>query len=117
MAAPRHVVLFLAVGIVAASQSGNIIRLADAPPLAIAAWRLVIASLLLAPLAGRRLGSLARLSRRQIALLVLAGVTLTAHFVAWIASVQHTTVANSATFFAINPVLTATAAHFFFGER
>lgn len=117
MAVPKSVALFLAVGILAASQSGNIIRLADAPPLAIAAWRLLIAAVLLAPLAGRRLRVLRTLGRRKLALLLLAGATLAAHFVAWIAAVQHTTVANAATFFAVNPVLTATAAHFLFGER
>lgn len=113
----RSVFLFLAVGIAAASQSGNIIRLAEASPLAIAAWRLVIASLLLAPLAGGRLRQLRGLSRRDTGLLVLAGLSLTAHFVAWIAAVQHTTVANAAIFFAINPVITALASNLVFGER
>lgn len=114
---PRFVFLFLAVGIAAASQSGNIIRLAEASPLAIAAWRLVIASALLAPLAGGRLRQLRGLSRRDTGLLVLAGLALAAHFVSWIAAVQHTTVANAAIFFAINPVITALASHLVFGER
>jgi drug/metabolite transporter (DMT)-like permease len=117
MRVPRSVALFLAVGILAASQSGNIIRMADAPPLAIAAWRLVIASVLLLRIAGGRLRALGALGRRDLGLLVLAGVTLAAHFVAWIAAVQHTTVANAGVFFAVNPVITATAAHFIFGER
>ena len=50
-------------------------------------------------------------------LLLLTGVALAAHFVAWIAAVQLTTVANAAVCFAINPVLTATAAHLVFGEK
>jgi drug/metabolite transporter (DMT)-like permease len=117
MPVPRRVVVFLVVGILAASQSGNIIRLGDAHPVAIATWRLLIASALLAPLAGRRLGELRRLSRGEVGLLFAAGASLAAHFVVWIAAVQMTTVANAAVFFAINPVITASAGHLIFGER
>ncbi len=117
MSAPRHVYGFLVVGILAASQSGNIIRLGDASPVAIAAWRLLIAAVLLAPLAGSRLRELARLTKVEITLLVIAGATLAAHFFAWIAAVQMTTVANAAVFFAANPVITASAGYLFFGER
>lgn len=116
MKTPGRIIAFLAVGIVAASQSGNIIRLGEAHPVAIAAWRLLIASLILAPFAGRELRRLADLSIRKAALLVLAGAVLAGHFFAWIAAVQLTTVANAAMVFAINPVLTATAAHLVFGE-
>lgn len=117
MRTPAHVLPFLAVGIFAASQSGNIIRLGDAHPIAIAAWRLAIASLLLAPLAGRRLAGLARLSAGDWLSLVLAGTAIAGHFFTWIAAVQRTTVANAAVFFAINPVMTAAAGWVFFGEK
>jgi drug/metabolite transporter (DMT)-like permease len=113
---PRRVWLFLAVGLVAASQSGNIIRIGDAHPAAIAAWRLLIAAALFAPLAGRRLTQLARLPWRDKAVLAAAGLTLALHFVAWITAVQVTTVANAAVIFAVNPVLTAGAAWLFFRE-
>jgi drug/metabolite transporter (DMT)-like permease len=117
MAVPRSLVLFLGVGLLAASQSGNLIRIGDASPAAIAAWRLLIASLLLAPLAGARLAELKGLDRRDWLLLGLAGVALAAHFLTWIAAVQKTTIANAATFYAINPVITAVASHLLFGER
>lgn len=117
MSATRRATLFLILGLAAASQSGNIIRLADAHPVALAAWRLLIASALLAPLAGNDLKLLFRLKGKDALLLILAGVTLAVHFFAWIAAVQHTTVANAAVFFSINPVFTATASFFFFKER
>lgn len=110
-------VLVLAVGLVAASQSGNIVRLGDAHAVAIAAWRLTIASLLFAVLAGKRLASLGRLSGTDVGLLLVAGVALAFHFFTWIAAVQITTIANAAICFSVNPVLTATAAHLLFGER
>ncbi len=117
MSAAKKAWLFLFVGIVAASQSGNIVRLSDASPFAISAWRLAIASLLLAPLAGSSLKRVARLERLDAVLLVLAGLALALHFFAWIAAVQHTTVANAAIFFAINPVLTSVGGWLFFRER
>ena len=117
MRAPPAVVAFLAVGLIAVSQSGNIIRLADAHPVVIVGWRLVIATALSGAVAGRRLGELARLTWTERGLLVLAGLALTGHFVLWTAAIQHTTVANTMVFFNINPVFTATAAYLVFGER
>jgi len=84
---------------------------------AIAAWRLSLAALLLAPLAGRDLVGLRRLSPGQWSLMLAAGATLALHFFAWITAVQWTTVANASMFFAINPVFTSAAAWFFYRER
>jgi drug/metabolite transporter (DMT)-like permease len=117
MDVPRRVYLFLVVGLIAASQSGNLIRLGDAHPIAIAAWRLLFASAMLAPIAGKKLRFLRDLTKKDTILLALAGLALAIHFFAWIAAVQMTTVANAAMFFAINPVITALAAHVIFGER
>ena len=101
----------------AASQSGNIIRLGEAPAVAIAAWRLVLASAVLAPFAWRQRHELRGLSRRDALLMGVVGLALAAHFVAWIAGIQRTTVANAMLFFAINPLFTAIAGRWFFGER
>jgi len=84
---------------------------------AIAAWRLVIAAMLLLPLAGRGLKEILRLSGSERLLLVLAGLSLAAHFFTWIAAVQATTVANAAIFFSINPVVVAVAGFLIFKER
>lgn len=117
MPVPKHVYIFLAFGLVAASQSGNIVRLGDAHPVIIAAWRLLFASLMLAPLAGKNLTLVALLTRKQLGLLVLAGAALALHFYLWIAAVQMTTIANASIFYAVNPLITATAGYLFFHER
>jgi len=117
MRAPGSTYLFLAIGLVAASQSGNLIRIGHAHPVAVAAWRLIVASAILLPLAGRELGTLRALTLRQWVLLTGAGAALAAHLVTWIAAVQLTTVSNAAIFFAVNPVMTALAARVVFGER
>ena len=117
MAVPRRVIFVLILGVMAASQSGNLIRIGDAPAVAIAAWRLVLATLLFIPFAGRGLKTVRFAARRDLVLLVLAGAALAGHFIAWIAAVQHTTVANAAIFFAMTPVLTAVGGYLFFKER
>jgi drug/metabolite transporter (DMT)-like permease len=117
MSVPKRVYLFLIVGLLAASQSANIIRLGEAHAVAIAAWRLGIAAVLLFPLASAHLGAVKRLGRLNRLLLVLAGVVLSVHFITWIGAVQHTTVVNASVFFSINPLLTSLAAHLLFRER
>jgi len=117
MPVPRNVYLFLAVGLISASQSGNIVRLGEAHPLAIATWRLGIAALLMLPLAGRRLILLRGLSKVEYLLLGMSGLALGAHFFFFIGAVQNTTIANATIFFSLNPVITVTAAYFIFGER
>lgn len=117
VSATRKAWWFLFFGIVAASQSGNIVRLADASPVAITTWRLALASLFLAPIAGRSLSQLARLGAVDALFLVFAGVSLAFHFFTWIAAVQQTTVATAAIFFSVNPVITAVAGWIFYRER
>ncbi len=113
---PRSSATFLAFGLLAVSQSGNIIRISDAHPVAIAGWRLLLATLLLAPFA-LRAGGLRVLDLRGLLLLGAAGVTLALHFFTWIAAVQETQVANAALLFSLSPVLTAAGGRLFFGER
>lgn len=117
MKMPRGAMVLLALGLVAASQSGNLVRIADAHPIVIAGWRLVLAAAVMLPIAIPRAGQLRVLPGRLLWEAVLAGLALGAHLVAWIAAVQKTTVVNAATFFCINPLLTALAGWAFLGER
>jgi drug/metabolite transporter (DMT)-like permease len=88
----------LSFGILAVSTASIFIRLAqqDAPSLVIAASRLTLATLVLAPvvLATRR-AELAALQRREWGLALLSGFFLALHFATWISSLEYTTVASS----------------------
>jgi drug/metabolite transporter (DMT)-like permease len=110
--------LLLALGVVAISCAAVLVRLADAPPLAVAAFRLLLASLVLLPvgLAWVR-GEMVRLLRGDWRLLILAGVLLALHFVLWIASLSHTTVASSVVLVTATPLFVALASWILFGER
>jgi drug/metabolite transporter (DMT)-like permease len=101
----------LAIGVAIVSTASILIRFAHADGASsslIAAGRLSIAALLMAPLALSRAGSeLLRLQRRDLLLCAASGVLLGAHFWTWIASLEHTSVANSTVLVTTNPVWVA----------
>jgi len=96
-ASPKHSpVVILGVGIVAVSTGAIFARLADAPALVTAAYRVGLATLILLPFALWKSGAELRgLSRRQVGLAGLSGLFLALHFALWIASLDYTSVANS----------------------
>lgn len=114
---PRNALL-LAFGVVAVSVSAPLIRLADAPPLAIAFYRNALAAALLLPIAltrGRR--ELRTITGRQWAGLVLAGTFLAVHFAAFVPAVTLTTVAAATVLVNTQPVWAAIGARVFLRER
>jgi drug/metabolite transporter (DMT)-like permease len=118
---PRWLYLVaLIVAITAVSTASIFIRLAqkNAPSLAIAAWRLALASIVLAPLALTRYrGELARLSRRELLLGIASGLFLGLHFATWISSLAYTTVASSVVLVSTGPLWVALLSPFFLNER
>jgi drug/metabolite transporter (DMT)-like permease len=92
--ASPYVPLLLAVVFV--SFGSIFVRLAAAPALAVAFYRVALASLLLVPFAGGEIRrSFPPMSRRQRLVLVGAGVALALHFATWIASLSYTSIASS----------------------
>jgi drug/metabolite transporter (DMT)-like permease len=93
---PINPVLVLIIGIIGVSTGSIFARLADAPALVTAAYRVGLASLILAPLAAWKAGNeLRSLSFRDIRLAVLSGFFLALHFATWISSLDYTAIANS----------------------
>jgi drug/metabolite transporter (DMT)-like permease len=110
--------LILALGVVSLSFAAIFIRLADAPPLVIAAYRLSLAALLISPVAWIRSGpELRRLIRNNLAMTLLSGAFLALHFVLWISSLSYTTVASSVVLVTTSPIFVAIASHFLFHEK
>jgi drug/metabolite transporter (DMT)-like permease len=106
-------------GVMAVSTGALLIRYADpAPPMAKAAWRCGLAAIFLI-LLGRRsaLQPLARLPRKQLRRLVVAGFFLALHFATWILSFSYTSVASSLFLVTTAPIWTALLAPLFIGER
>lgn len=114
-AMPPSLVLLAAV--LAISWAGPLIRYTDAPALVVAAWRLTISSAIILPLFWRNRATLALLTKRDLALALIAGAFLAVHFWAWIASLEYTTVASSVVLVSMQPMFVAALSIVFLRER
>lgn len=110
MPVQRYALLALAQVAVGAAAIFARFALDGASPLAVAASRLVIASLalaLIAALRGRGAPLKAPVPRRDAAIFVAAGVALAVHFAGWIWSLEYTSVAVSTLLVTTTPIWTA----------
>ena len=109
--------LILGLGVLVVSSAAVLIRLADAPSLVIAAYRMALASLALsagAAVVKRR--RLAALRLPDLAWMVASGGFLALHFGFWITSLRFTSVASSVVLVTSNPLLVAVASWLLFRE-
>ncbi len=108
MAGPSaaRIVSLLAVAVLASSLAAIFIRLADAPGVVVAAYRMVLAALVMLPWTIRSLRKTA-LRGRALGLTLLAGVLLAAHFATWITSLSYTSVAAAVTLGSTTPLWVA----------
>lgn len=110
--------LTLFIGVLAVSFAATFIRLADAPPLVIATYRLTIASIILIPIASiKSLRGLNKLSRRDIFLILLSSVFIALHFGLWITSLSYTSIASSVVLVTSHPAFVAVVSYFLWRER
>ncbi len=108
----------LAVAVFAASTSAILVRWSAAPSSVAAFYRVLFTTVLVAPIAvTRHRAAFARLSRRDLAGAVVAGVALAIHFAAWFESLNHTSVAASVTIVQVQPVFVALGAALLLDER
>jgi drug/metabolite transporter (DMT)-like permease len=101
--------IVLGLALLGVSLSGPLVRLSHAHPLAIAAWRLAFALLVIAALllVTGEWRQWRRLDRRELAIGLGAGTMLALHFWSWNASVGLTTVAASVVLVNTQPVIVA----------
>ncbi|OGO26192.1 MAG: hypothetical protein A2Y54_06430 [Chloroflexi bacterium RBG_16_51_16] len=110
----------ITVAILSVSTASIFIRFAqqEVPSLTIAALRLAVAAVILAPIAlGRYLNELRTLSRREILLACFSGIFLSIHFSTWISSLEYTSVASSVVFVSTGPLWVALFSPLFLKER
>jgi drug/metabolite transporter (DMT)-like permease len=102
---PFNPSLALVTGVLAVSTGAIFVRLAEAPAMVIAAYRVGLASLILAPIAWwRARDELLSLEKHDYLLAGLAGLFLALHFATWISSLNYTSVANSVVLVNTNPL-------------
>ena len=105
--------------ILAVSTASILIRLTEAPPLAIATWRLALSTLILLPffLMQNGVKKLQLIEQRDLISLLGIGIVLAIHFATWISSLRYTSVASSVILVHIDPIFVAIVSHFVFKER
>ena len=109
--------VLLPIGLAAISSASILIKVCEAPPLVIAAYRLTLATIVLLLFSlPRTLREIRRLGRREILPSILAGFFLCFHFAFWVTSLKYTSVASSVIFAATNPIFVALASMFFLRE-
>jgi drug/metabolite transporter (DMT)-like permease len=116
---PGRVVGMLVVGVLSLASSAILVRYAqEGPALAIATWRTSLAVLILAPFAVVRVSTeIRRFSFRDWALVGAGGILLGLHFVAWIESLYHTSVASSTVLVTTSPIFLAILGFVLLRER
>ncbi|MBN1139738.1 MAG: DMT family transporter [Anaerolineae bacterium] len=111
----------LVLGIVAISFGSIFVRFAQAagaPPLSIAAWRLIVASAVMVPYAWlTHRDEIRSLSRRELGLMLVSGVFLALHFATWISSLAYTSVASSVVLVSMGPLFVGLGSWLFLHER
>lgn len=99
------------------SVSSIIIRLSEAPALAIAAYRMLFTIGILAlPVYFKNREEFKKLSRKDFLMCLCSGIFLALHFASWIQSLQMTTVANSTILVSSSPIFVALINYFLLKE-
>ncbi len=107
----------LALAVVSVSFAAPLFRLAEAPPLTAAFWRLAFAVLLLLPFTGRAWKQWIAYDRADKLASLAAGVALGLHFGLWVTSLFYTTVAASVSLVTLQAIFVALGSHFILGDR
>jgi drug/metabolite transporter (DMT)-like permease len=111
-----RLLFLLPIGILAVSTASIFVKLCDAPALIIAAYRMVLASFLLLPLAAHQ-----KVWRQwnilSLKWSILPGLFLGFHFTFWIGSLKFTTVASSVVLVSTSPLFVGIGGWLFLGER
>lgn len=108
----------LAVAVLAVSTSAILVRWSTAPSSVMAFYRVLLTTVLLAPLVvTRHAGSLTELSRRDLLVAGATGVALAVHFASWFESLTWTSVAASVTLVQAQPLFVAIGAWALLDER
>ena len=114
-------IIALGLGVAAVSSAAILISFARGqglPALSIAALRMTIAALVVAPVAVLRCRAEIRaLSRRDLLLALVSGLFLALHFGFWTSSLDSTSVMSSVVFVSTNPLFVGAASVLLFRER
>ncbi|MDQ6767235.1 MAG: DMT family transporter [Candidatus Eremiobacteraeota bacterium] len=112
----------LAIGIAGLSMAGVLYKLASAPTIAVVAYRMIFAVVMMAPLVAISRASTnalrrAPIARSDIAAAALSGTLFAFDVTLWALSLQFTSISSAALLVSMDPIFVAVFAALIFGER
>ncbi len=108
----------LLLGVISVSFAAIFIRLADAPPLVIATYRMLIAASIITPIYMVRYRSISqKMSGRDLLLVLISAFLLAVHFGLWITSLEYTSIASSVVLATSHPIFVAILSYILWKER
>jgi len=111
-----YAILFI--GVFFVSFSSLFCRLAEAPPLAIAFYRMLFSLILLAPVVlPKCYHEFRSIKRSNLLIALVSGVFLAFHFYTWVTSLFYTTVAASTVLVTTHPLFVAIGSYLLFKEK
>lgn len=114
----RSSILLLILAVLAVGPAAVLIRLAEAPPITVAFYRMVAASLAIAGIVIARGGcDLAGIDRTSLKRSIIAGILLAVHFATWITSLSYTSIANSVIIVTTQPIWAALLGIWYLDEK
>ncbi|MCX7784680.1 MAG: DMT family transporter [candidate division WOR-3 bacterium] len=112
------IALYISLGLITLSFASILIKLTNAPSIVIAAGRLTIAAIVLQPLFWLQFFRLrSEIQHSQWYLIILSGIFLSAHFIMWIESLNHTSIPSSVVLVATDPIFVAIFSPLLLRER
>lgn len=116
---PAQLPFVLALAVLGIAVSGPLARMASAPALAIATWRMLLASVVVGSmlLAMGQHREWRGLARRDLLVACGAGALLAVHFWTWIASLSMTSVAASVLLVNLHPIVIVAGSALWLAER
>jgi drug/metabolite transporter (DMT)-like permease len=107
------------ISLIAVSTASILIRISNAPPLAIAAYRMIFSTLILTPLFLKEGGlkKLTKIGKSGVLILIGVGIALAIHFASWITSLYLTSVTSSVILVHMDPIIVAVLSHFLLNEK
>jgi drug/metabolite transporter (DMT)-like permease len=112
--------LIVIIGMLAVSTASIFIRFAqqEAPSFVIAALRMIIATILISPIALRNnTREIFSISKKDLLLIVLSGFFLSLHFATWVTSLAYTSIASSVVLVSTGPLWVALLSVFLLHEK
>ncbi len=110
--------IFLFIGVAALSMSAIFVKLANAPALIVAFYRLLFSFIIILPIVLiKNFKELVNINKKDLLLSLIAGIALSLHYSMWFQSLKYTSVASSTVIVTLQPLFSIIAGYFIFKER